>query len=86
MLYQHCSPMLRLRPVCMAQRFQDHSIMNHQRLFALFWSNIRPIAGWDTLELDKILTEEDQLYKSLNTNVYYLFTICLQQSIELSGF
>ena len=39
-------------------------------LYSLFWSYIRPVEVWTTQDLDKILIEGDQLYKSLNTNMY----------------
>ena len=39
-------------------------------LFSIFWSNIRSVSRWSSPDLDKILNEGDQLYKSLNTQNY----------------
>ena len=54
-------------------------------LFAIFWSHIRPIARWNRHDLDRILTEGDQIYKSLNTNDY-LSVDDLPTTIELNGY
>ena len=54
-------------------------------LFSIFWSNICPISRWEKPDLDKILTEGDRLYKSLNTN-NYLSAHDLPSTTDLGGF
>lgn len=53
-------------------------------LFSLFWSNIRSILRWNSHDLDKVLTEGNQIYKSLNTNDY-LSAEDLPTNIDLNG-
>ena len=41
-------------------------------LYSLFWSFTRSVDLWTSHDLDKILIEGDQLYKSLNTNMHLM--------------
>ena len=53
-------------------------------LFAIFWSHIRQVSRWTNNDLDKILTEGDRLYKTLNTNSQLSFDE-LPNVIEIEG-
>ena len=54
-------------------------------LYSIFWSKIRSVSIWTSKDLDKILISGDQIYKSLNTNMY-LSVDDLPKTIEIAGY
>lgn len=53
-------------------------------LFSIFWSKVRNIEYWTKFDLDKILVEGDNIYKSLNTQKY-LSVDNLPNTIQLNA-